>query len=1217
MPNLRKLIVVDSYAASRIREIRLDGHVHVSGRNGRGKTTLIRLIPLFYGEQPSKLVKPSGSVVRSLREFMFSRSTSYVAFEYENHDGIKLAILHYGSDNSPQYHLADGPYAKEIFVEDNSLLEGSHLNRRLRMLGRNPSGALGVLQYRAIIQGTGTRLTAAEHRHLLRRFALVAGRSRLAGIERISSGMFSKDITFVALKRMAASVAYDEEDKQIVLNLSRKELEGFLPDFKAYQAVMALEPTFQAANSAYVQGNVARHHQAQAASKLKRLVLALGELLEACRQKEFAEEDALSALQREKRETEAAFNLDAQMLDTEINRLANEIERADREEHEWLTKDIHFLIDLVNRRPDLEANVQALKERQEKLLAKSESVARKYQALLAEEKARRNQAEADAQARLNTVIDDLNRQIEALGNEREAAIRALEETQAVETGAVHEAWQAAVTAVSEIDHELAQLAPDPELDRHVTDAKVALVAAEAAVRLAMSEESAALLSLTQRENELARQTQTVAHFSQKHGEASEKLSHLLLLENPDGNTLLHHLRTQLPGWHANIAKVVREDLLLRTDLSPTNADNEVGEDTLYGLALDLARIDAGRAASEQSLAADIARAKAVEADARAACEDAKRQQQTLTRAVETARTDHRERIAGHNRSENSLTQCRQAFAAAEKRRNEELGERRGRLLAARTEAQSVASSRKQAIEDLKRTHNQAKDTIKSGFESRAQALRRQQQDARTRYAEELEKLQATRRKALEGLEKLRLSELSEAGVDTVALQSLEDELNTAEETARHARDSAPDVESYRRWLERVPPQREVHKQQRQQKMEEAEALQRRRTEELARFVARIENQETALQKAKQEVTLALQRLEQSERAQQARLAGIDAEATDDANDVAIHWSLPEILTELDAATDQLRTHERLLSQHLGTLVRTFRKVEFTATKVGEFAIHLADDYRSEVRQTLDVFGDWYGTAHAQHRDILAGTLRNGCGILRRFHDGLLEFQSSITGLSRELQGSLESDMVFEAIRKLSLRLSALVERRPYWDALGRVLTEHDRWQEAGFADLPGHALLEELQDFARYLPDGSLAEHPETLMDLEIEVDDGTDVKRVRNEADLKQVSSNGLSYLVLCLIFVAFANRARRNSANFWLSWALDEIGTIDEGNAKALLAMLNRNHIRLVSASPEAKESLQTLFDHRYEILQDFEIRRILAEDELPDLPDEQHATEVIDER
>ena len=185
--SLRKLIVVDSFAASRIREVRLDGHVHVAGRNGRGKTTLIRLIPLFYGEQPMRIVKAAGNVVRTLQEFMFSRSTSYVAFEYENGDGVKLAILHYGADGA-QYHLADGEYSRDLFVEKDAFIEGRHLNARLRTLGRRPSSALGVLQYRAVIQGTAGRIGMADLRPLVQRFALAPGKSRLKGIERISSG---------------------------------------------------------------------------------------------------------------------------------------------------------------------------------------------------------------------------------------------------------------------------------------------------------------------------------------------------------------------------------------------------------------------------------------------------------------------------------------------------------------------------------------------------------------------------------------------------------------------------------------------------------------------------------------------------------------------------------------------------------------------------------------------------------------------------------------------------------------------------------------------------------------------------------------------------------------------------------------------------------------------------------------------------------------------
>lgn len=1206
MPHLHKLIVVDSYAASRIREVQLDGHVHVSGRNGRGKTTLIRLIPLFYGEQPSRIVKSSGSVVRTLREFMFGRSTSYVAFEYENHDGIKLAILHYGADNSPQYHLADGPYAREIFVEDDRLVEGRHLNARLRTLGRNPSGALGVLQYRSIIQGAGARLTAAEHRQLARRFALVPSRSRLAGIERICSGMFSKDITFIALKRMAASVAYDEEDKQIVLALSRKELEAFLPDFRAHQAVMALQPTFDAANSAYVLGNVARHHQALAAGKLKRLVLALGLLLNTWREKESAEADALSAVQREQRERTADFDLQARAIATEIERLDNEIARADREETAWAERDINALIDLVDRRPALEAAIVDLKDRQAKLLDRADSVSRKYQALFAEERSRRKQAEADAQARLNGLVGELNQQLEALADERDAAVAAVEEAQQVAAAAAGEAWRAAVAAVSDIDQALARLAPDPELDRLVHDAKAALAAADAGLKQAMGEESAGLVALTQQENALARQAEIVAQQAQKLEQARQKLAHLLMLENPDRNTLLHHLRAHLPNWHANIAKVLREDLLLRTDLAPHDASNEAGNDSLYGLLLDLAPIEAGRAASEQSLAAEIARARAVQTDAEAAFKEAERERQALAKQLDAGRTAHREQVAERARREAALAQCRQSLATAEKRRDEELGARRDELNARRAEAASVERSRKHSLEARKEIHRKARETLRSGFDSRAQAIRRQQQEAKASHVEELAQIAAVRQKALEGLEKLRLGELSQAGVDTTALAVLEGELKAAEASAGRARDGAPLVDSYRRWLAQVPSERETHQRQRLEAVAAAEGLERRREEEMARLAARIDNQLAVLDKAKQEVAATRRRLEDAETAQQARLAGIETEAADVADDIAAHWPLPEIITELDAARGQLHEQEKRLRQHLSALVRTFRKQEFAATKVGDYAGHLLDDYWSDVRQTLDVFADWYGAAHAQHRDVLAGALRNGCGILRRFQEGLLDFQSSITGLSRELQASLESDMVFEAIRRLSLRLSALVERRPYWDALSRVLIEHDRWQEAGFADLPGDALLEELQDFARHLPEGTLAENPESLMDLEIEVDDGTDVKRVRNEADLKQVSSNGLSYLVLCLIFVAFANRARRNneSANLWLTWALDEIGTIDEGNSKALLGMLNRSRIRLVSASPETKEALQALFDHRYEVLPEFEIRRIVGEDELPEL-------------
>ncbi len=1201
MSNLRKLILVDSFAASRIRELRLDGHVHVSGRNGRGKTTLIRLIPLFYGEQPSRIVRAAGSVVRTLKDFMFSRSTSYVAFEYENADGVKLAVLHYSGD-TPQYHLADGPYAKEIFVADENLVEGRHLNARLRTLGRNPTSALGVLQYRAIVQGTAARQGMSELRAHMQRFALVPGRSRLAGIERISSGMFSKDITFAALKRMAASVAFDEEDKQIVLALSRKEIESFVPDFKAYGAVMDLEPAYLAANAAHLDSRSERERMLHAASRLKCLVLALGRLHAAARAGASEAQRVLGELQNEAQRTRSRFELDLQSVRERIDRLRAEIARIDAEAAAWQSKRIDELIGMVERLPELAAEVRRLLGRQQAMLSKAESVGKKFQALFAEEKARRTQMRADAQIRSNETIGQISMEREALRERREIERTRMAELQAIEGSAAREAWMEALEEVNQCDQARAALTPDPALVAVVESAQGDVQGTAAALERAVATQSDTRVTLTRAEGALRLLEQERGSVASKQAQARMRLEHLQSLESAGTGTLLHHLRRHMPSWHEDIAKVIREDLLLRTDLSPGAADGE----SLYGLTLELKRVEAGRAANEAALALDIEAARKAEAEATEALAVADR----AIRSERTRLASCREQLglctATRAQAEDAAGQARIALEAARKRCDAELAQRRDQLQAARGEADAQAKVRKRAMDALHSAQQAARGRMETEFNGTIAATVKKQEAETRRLEHELSDLKRDEEAARKGLDGVRMAEMANAGVDTQALAILESELARAAEQLEYARNGAPTVESYRRWMAEAPERRAECGRSIESSTADAGRIERERAEAESGIAARIATQTSLIERRIAELENARERLEQAESAQQSRLAGVETDPASSADEVVLTWLLPEILTAFDDARKRWQGQEELLRKHLGAAVRGFRKPEFAATKIGEYAAHFADDPLQDVPATLNLLAAWYGTAHAQQRDVLAGKIRNGCGILRRFQDGMLDFQSSITGLSRELHENLASDMVFDAIKSLSLRLSALVERRPYWDALKRVMVEHDKWQSDGYAGLPGRALLDELQDFARHVPDNSLAENPESLMDLEIEVDDGTERKRVRTEADLRQVSSNGLSYLVLCLIFVAFANRARRNN-DLWLTWALDEIGTIDEGNSRALLQMLDRNRIRLVSASPDARESLQVLFNHRYEVLPEFEIRRILNEDELPEAPRE----------
>lgn len=84
---LRRLILIDAYRKGAITELKLDGHTSLTGANGVGKTSLLRLIPLFYGESPNKLVQ-GGGVNQSFVQYYLPHTTSFIVFEYSRRQGL-------------------------------------------------------------------------------------------------------------------------------------------------------------------------------------------------------------------------------------------------------------------------------------------------------------------------------------------------------------------------------------------------------------------------------------------------------------------------------------------------------------------------------------------------------------------------------------------------------------------------------------------------------------------------------------------------------------------------------------------------------------------------------------------------------------------------------------------------------------------------------------------------------------------------------------------------------------------------------------------------------------------------------------------------------------------------------------------------------------------------------------------------------------------------
>jgi hypothetical protein len=160
-----------------------------------------------------------------------------------------------------------------------------------------------------------------------------------------------------------------------------------------------------------------------------------------------------------------------------------------------------------------------------------------------------------------------------------------------------------------------------------------------------------------------------------------------------------------------------------------------------------------------------------------------------------------------------------------------------------------------------------------------------------------------------------------------------------------------------------------------------------------------------------------------------------------------------------------------------------------------------------------------------------------------------------------------------------------VDELKYWPTVKRLVDARRDWSIAS-DDLPDMEFVQMLEGLLEHweMKNGINADFKH-LVQIRGEVIENGNVRTFKNSADLDNVSSNGLSYLVLVIIFIAFLNRIRRN-VPINLVWSLDELKAIDSGNIYGLGKLLSQNNITLVSAFPDPDAETLMLFKNAYSI-------------------------------
>ena len=189
--------------------------------------------------------------------------------------------------------------------------------------------------------------------------------------------------------------------------------------------------------------------------------------------------------------------------------------------------------------------------------------------------------------------------------------------------------------------------------------------------------------------------------------------------------------------------------------------------------------------------------------------------------------------------------------------------------------------------------------------------------------------------------------------------------------------------------------------------------------------------------------------------------------------------------------------------------------------------------------------------------------------------------------ANRLKPHLLQGQVFNNISDVSVIIGTEVDKQGYWQAVQSLHNEYDAWHVLGDA-LPPPAFIAAARDVATVLHDDKgLIADPVDLITLQITANiDGDGTKVANNEAALVRMSSNGLSYLILCVVMIGFINSIR-GKEKIVIPFVVDELKDLSVGNATALLNLLAQNNINIVSAFPDVDPDLAPLFNKNYKIL------------------------------
>ena len=666
------------------------------------------------------------------------------------------------------------------------------------------------------------------------------------------------------------------------------------------------------------------------------------------------------------------------------------------------------------------------------------------------------------------------------------------------------------------------------------------------------------------------------------GKWREKLGNLGNQLSPQKDTLRAFLRESVPNWQHSVGKVINGELLERKDLFPRlseqNAANAVHPMGAIELQLDAIALP-DFAQDEESLQILLTETKEALVNAEEQKTLAEKALDNEVKAQNQAKETVSKQTQWVNEAHNELDYAKQSKQRLNERHALSLAERKNK---AKNEANRLLSQKKNLSQNkqamlsrLQDQHRQQLQEYKLGWQDELAHV----DDKIEHLHQRVNKKRQSNKEQIAELEAAFNNKLADNNIDTQKLSALKQQNTVLAEKIQHIVGRSDELREYKTFM--ATDWRKV----RPQLLEEEGQLKRlKQQHETKRDLLLREHKTTSHQH--NENIKALEK-------QISEAGNLLAELTplvERLEKISVSHIKPQNIRELGDQTERImRT-----SENLEASLRTHKKLNESVTQfesalckdagkdfldiIEQSVSHLSDSV--DCREKLPVLERLLSILEARQKQIVEQGETIG-GDLSKFFTVFSDINRRIANQSKRLTDEVQDDLSLDGIAKSQVRIISTVDELQFWEPLKRFANAFEHWQTTA-TFLPTTDYLEALSAVVDVLPNHS-SFNIESLLRLELHLNEGGSDLVIRNDRQLLESSSHGMAYLILCKFLLAFT-RLLRNKAQVVVHWPIDEIGTLAYRNVEKLFKACEKNHIHIVGAFPNPESDVLMLFKHRY---------------------------------